>query len=279
MYTRGFSVLRNRPVLVDFDNSIVSEGDFLERIGESAITRHTDSKTLRYHVRKFTRTRNLAAERVAADLIVRLRGARCDAANTILIIGSGEVGNGMEEIYVAADIQRVGLDIYISDTTDIIGDAHSLPFADATFGAVWIQAVLEHVLDPQLVVDEIWRVLRPGGLVFSSTPFMQQVHEGAYDFTRFTCSGHRWLYRRFEEIESGPAIGAGTSLYWAIRYFFSAITGSRKWGNAIGLAFFWLKYFDRSTKLHEDGASVTYIYAYKSEKELLTSDIIRYYTK
>jgi len=57
------------------------------------------------------------------------------------------------------------------------------------FDAVWIQAVLEHVLDPVRVVAEIHRVLRPGGLVYSEIPFMQEVHEGAYDFTRFRLSG------------------------------------------------------------------------------------------
>jgi ubiquinone/menaquinone biosynthesis C-methylase UbiE len=33
---------------------------------------------------------------------------------------------------------------------------------------VWIQAVLEHVLDPPIVVAEIYRVLRPGGLVYAA---------------------------------------------------------------------------------------------------------------
>ncbi|CAH2407660.1 hypothetical protein MES5069_620012 [Mesorhizobium escarrei] len=35
---------------------------------------------------------------------------------------------------------------------------------------------------------------------------MQQVHEGAYDFTRFTELGHRWLFRRFETISRGALV-------------------------------------------------------------------------
>ena len=38
---------------------------------------------------------------------------------------------------------------------------------------------------------------------------MQQVHERAYDFSRFTQSGHRWLFKRFSEINAGPIGGAG----------------------------------------------------------------------
>ncbi len=42
-------------------------------------------------------------------------------------------------------------------------------------------AVLEHVVEPQVAVGEISRVLKYDGKVFSSIPFMQQVHMGCYD--------------------------------------------------------------------------------------------------
>ena len=71
--------------------------------------------------------------------------------------------------------------------------------------AVCVQAVLEHVVDPAGVVAEIERVLKSDGVVYAETPFMQQVHGGAYDFTRFTELGHRWLWRRFATIERGTA--------------------------------------------------------------------------
>ena len=86
---------------------------------------------------------------------------------------------------------------------------------------------------------EIHRVLRDGGVVYADTPFMQQVHEGPYDFTRFTESGHRYLFRDFAEVESGQVAGAGTSLRWSISYFFRALTRSVALGRIAGLAFFW----------------------------------------
>jgi 2-polyprenyl-3-methyl-5-hydroxy-6-metoxy-1,4-benzoquinol methylase len=45
-------------------------------------------------------------------------------------------------------------------------------FGDGTCDAVVVQAVLEHVLQPDVVVAEIHRVLRPDGLVYAETPFM-----------------------------------------------------------------------------------------------------------
>ena len=102
-------------------------------------------------------------------------------------------------------------DIYDTPRVQVVADAHQIPIRDEHFDGVVIQAVLEHVLEPQRVADEIWRVLKPGGLVYAETPFMQQVHEGAYDFTRFTESGHRYLFRRFDLIELGRVSRTGAS--------------------------------------------------------------------
>ena len=80
---------------------------------------------------------------------------------------------------------------------------------DGTFDAVVCQAVLEHVLDPPRVVAEMHRVLRPAGLLYAEIPFMQQVHEGAYDFTRYTYVGQRRLFRRFRRAGEQPGLRPG----------------------------------------------------------------------
>jgi SAM-dependent methyltransferase len=125
-----------------------------------------------------------------------------------------------------------------------VADAHNLPFEDGVFDGVWVQAVLEHVLEPATIVDEIHRVLRRGGLVYAETPFMQQVHERAYDFSRFTQSGHRWLFKRFSEINAGPIGGAGAALVWSIRYFCRALGAGDKLSLLISLPFFWIRFVD-----------------------------------
>ena len=55
-------------------------------------------------------------------------------------------------------------------------------------------------------------VYKDDGLVYADTPFMQQVHMGRYDFTRFTYLGHRRLFRKFEEIDSGAVSGPAMAL-------------------------------------------------------------------
>lgn len=90
---------------------------------------------------------------------------------------------------------------------------------DETFDGVVIQAVLEHVADPYRCVAEIHRVLAANGVVYAETPFMQPVHAGRYDFTRFTDLGHRRLFRQFRAIASGQVGGPGSSLAWVYYYF------------------------------------------------------------
>jgi len=138
---------------------------------------------------------------------------------TVLIIGGRITGNGMSILYLYPDIEIISSDIAFGPRTQLICDAHDIPFPDNFFDGVVIQAVLEHVIDPQRVVDEIYRVLKPNGIVYAETPFMQQVHEGRYDFMRFTHLGHRRLFRWFKEIQSGPTGGPGMALAWSIRYF------------------------------------------------------------
>jgi SAM-dependent methyltransferase len=148
------------------------------------------------------------------------------------------------------------------------------------FDAVIVQAVLEHVLEPARVVAEIHRVLRADGLVYADTPFMQQVHEAAYDFTRFTRGGHRWLFRNFHEIEAGTVGGAGTSLLWSIRYFARALGASGQFSLLVTAPFVWLRLLERFARPREnaDAASGHYFLGRRAAAATLRErDMIAYY--
>ena len=154
----------------------------------------------------------------------------------ILVIGGGERGCGTSLLWENEALEVHSLDIYPSESVDIICDAHYLPLQDQSYDGVWIQAVLEHVVEPAEVVNEIKRVLRMGGVVYSETPFMQQVHEGAYDFTRFTVIGHRYLFKNFELIDMGGNGGPNIVLAWSIRYFIWSLTRSRFISRVVGIS-------------------------------------------
>ncbi|MGI9183635.1 MAG: class I SAM-dependent methyltransferase [Solirubrobacteraceae bacterium] len=71
---------------------------------------------------------------------------------------------------------------------DIVAPANALPLDDASVDAVLLTQVLEHVPDPAAVLSEVARVLRPGGGVFVTVPFVWELHELPFDFWRFTPS-------------------------------------------------------------------------------------------
>jgi SAM-dependent methyltransferase/uncharacterized protein YbaR (Trm112 family) len=195
-----------------------------------------------------TLIRNLVADDNISDLAELLRSrAAADRRPRVLVVGGAAVGVGVDVLLRADDLDVFQTDILLTPAVAVVCDGHDLPFADRVFDAVVCQAVLEHVLDPQRVADEIWRVLGSGGLVYSEVPFMAQVHAGAFDFTRFTHLGHRRLWRRFDEIKSGADTGPGMALSWSILYFVRSLTPRPIWPAAdrlVSASFFWLKYLD-----------------------------------
>jgi hypothetical protein len=108
--------------------------------------------------------------------------------------------------------------------------------------------------------------------VYAETPFMQQVHEGAYDFTRFTERGHRWLFRAFDEIDSGALRGAGTVLLWSLRYFLASLIGNKRVAALVCVPFAWLRLLDRVGRsgFEVDSASDVYFIGEKSSSATLT---------
>ena len=275
-----FPMVAAQPALIDFDQSILDRTELLANAGLSAAGLSEEDRRRGLLARAMSRILfgyNRVAEDKASQILADVKALTLPGR--LLVIGGGAVGSGVQAMYDDPQVQVIGTDIYHSPHTTLIADGHRLPFADHSIYAVWIQAVLEHVLDPQQVVAEIHRVLRPDGLVFADTPFMQQVHEGAYDFTRFTLSGHRWLFRHFALIDAGTSGGAGMATLWSVRYLARALTGSGPLGTLMQLAFFWLRFLDRWAGPRDtaDAASAVYFYGRSSPTPISPKDIVAFY--
>lgn len=211
--------------------------------------------------------------------MLTLLGLLPGPAPLILVVGGGTMGNGVEEICADRGTRVAAFDIYGSPLVQFIADAHRIPLADESVDAVVVQAVLQQVLDPGVVVSEIRRVLRSGGLVYAETPFLQQVNAGPYDFVRYTSSGHRYLFRAFEEVAAGPVAGPGTQLLWSVDHIVRGLLRSELAGKLARLAFFWLRYLDHlvPTAFAMDNASAYYFLGRRSEQELAPTEILTYY--
>ena len=188
----NYPVVNGRPVLLRPDNELFCRDDYI-KAGAVSTADGTSSV--------FTRvvpspSMNLASSRVLERLKLML-GAR--EKPQVLVVGGGEQRAWLEDSLSGnAVVHIVYSDIDARADVDIYCDGHDLPFLDSAFDAVITTAVLEHVMYPEQVAAEIHRVLKAKGLLYSELPFIQQVHEGAYDFTRYTLSGHRRLFNHFE---------------------------------------------------------------------------------
>ena len=103
--------------------------------------------------------------------------------------------------YAALFPHRVGLDIAPGRGVQVIGDAQALGIGSASVDAVLCTEVLEHLPEPQRAVDEMFRVLRPGGALVLTTRFLFPIHDAPHDYFRYTKYGLRHLLRRFEIVE------------------------------------------------------------------------------
>jgi SAM-dependent methyltransferase len=97
---------------------------------------------------------------------------------------------------------------------DIVARADSIPEPDASFDAVLLTQVLEHVPDPAAVLAELRRILRPGGALYLTAPLVWELHELPHDYYRYTSEGLRHLLDRtdFDEILIEPRNDCFTTL-------------------------------------------------------------------
>ena len=264
-----FPIAAGQPVLIDFTRSLCSKEWFATARKNVSVLgkRSSIARTIKGVV---------AGSRRASRGNIRRLVELLPESPVVLMVGAGTMGAGCEVLYADPDVRLIGFDIYPSDLTQFVADAHDIPLADACVDGVVIQAVLEHVLEPATVVAEVYRVLKPGGVVYAETPFMQQVHEGAYDFTRFTELGHRWLWRHFEAVDRNVIGGPGLSLYWSARYFSRAVFRNRRIADLISLPILSLSLIDHLLPLERkiDGANGVSFLGRKAEHPASQQDLV-----
>ncbi len=99
-----------------------------------------------------------------------------------------DVGGGRERgtYKLSEGINRVVIDINAAHRPHILADVRSIPVKSHSADCVRCTELLEHVEYPEDVVEEISRVLKPGGALVLSVPFIANVHADPQDFQRFT---------------------------------------------------------------------------------------------
>jgi SAM-dependent methyltransferase len=130
---------------------------------------------------------------VREGLYCSIQRLRPDEVTSLLDIGCGH--RPYQELFPFSSY--VGIDIPITygegSKPNIFASAMVLPFRENTFDCILCTEVLEHLNDPSKSVREMARVLKCGGHLLVSTPFIWPVHEQPFDFQRFTFYGIKLL--------------------------------------------------------------------------------------
>ena len=111
-----------------------------------------------------------------------------------------------ESLYASAEYIGLEYDTpenRASKNADYFYNGETFPFEDASFDSLVANEVFEHVFNPDRFLDEAHRVLRPGGMLLMTLPFVWDEHEQPHDFARYSSFGIRHLLEkhRFEVLE------------------------------------------------------------------------------
>ena len=113
--------------------------------------------------------------------------------------------------------EYLGVDLadsrYLGDARlTAVARAEQLPFRGGTFDTVLGLSMLTYLTEPQRMIEESWRVLRPGGVLVLEFTQTAPLHDPPHDYFRFTPFGAKWLLERsgFEVLEAIPIGGLWT---------------------------------------------------------------------
>lgn len=168
---------------------------------------------------------------------IRKVSRRVGKNQTIVDIGAGECQYKSffsHATYVSTDWCGTSEHHKYSEGIDYICPGDQLPFEDQSYDFALCTQVLEHVRKPAAVLQEISRILKPGGQLFLTVPQSWEEHEQPYDYYRFTQFALRDLAEEHnfavEEIkpQGGRFLVIGYFLAWSIPSLF------RNWFGEIG---------------------------------------------
>lgn len=105
---------------------------------------------------------------------------------------------------------------------DIVSNLNEkIELADEVADTIISLSVLEHLCEPQVMLREAYRILRPGGGIILQVPWQWWVHEAPYDYFRYTPYGLKYIFEKagFVDVVVEPQSGFFTMWFMKMNYF------------------------------------------------------------
>lgn len=138
------------------------------------------------------------------------------------------------DAYIGLDIDSEAARKY--RMADHLYDGKVFPFADASFDSILCNQVLEHVFNPDEFLGEVVRVLKPGGRLLLTMPFVWDEHEQPYDYARYSSFGLRALLEKQGlKVVQHKKLGADASILFQLAnaYLFKVTQGLPRYLNLL----------------------------------------------
>ena len=187
-----------------------------------------------------------------------------------------DVGAGQSDFTdITSQFKLCAVDFYPYPGVTVVCDfTKELPLADASADILMLSNVLEHVPEPNTLLEECRRVLKPGGIMLGSVPFMIQIHQRPYDFFRYTEMNLEYILKKhnFKDSVIQPVLATRVYLFNAATSFFVHAIRTSQSLERIFLRILWivvrgaLKTFDGIFKRYDSDPNTPLGYLLKARR-------------
>jgi len=113
----------------------------------------------------------------------------------------GKIGELISATAIKSGFTVTSLDIDPDRSPDILCDITAPNLPKSSFDVIVISEVLEHVTNPQNAVNGLDYLLKPGGKIILTVPFIFPIHDRPYDYYRYTRFGLEYLFRDMDDVK------------------------------------------------------------------------------
>ncbi len=138
----------------------------------------------------------------------------------------------------------------------------TLPFDDAFADTIVSFQVMEHLPEPSIFLSEAYRILKSGGGIFITVPFMWHVHEAPHDYYRYTRYGLEYLFQKAGFANIRVLENTGFWQMWILKFNYYTARLSPGLLRYLWAPFWWLgqrmaQLFDKLDRYPKETASYT----------------------
>jgi SAM-dependent methyltransferase len=172
-----------------------------------------------------------------------------------------ELGSGHRNLLP----QIINVDLFPFANVDIVSDVARVPFKDESVDAAVLDTMLEHVPEPHVVVNELHRILKPGGRAVCFAPFIFPYHAYPKHYFNISKDGLEFLFRNFSSCKVEMNVGPTAALTNLISEYFASAAPSKNQlvytlAKGMGLApIFLFKYLDKLWERNPESVRISSI--------------------